>query len=238
MAAITTSVALTVGSAAYQKRQQDKAQRKATRAGERADAESAEFLAKAGKAADADILQSAQNAAQKIGEGAFQAEQRLEPFAGTDAFSAAQDRVFNPEDLTGPLAQSIASGSKEAVDQFSRSIDTSGPVGQAVSREAMLGASGGIKAFDAPLLNAAQEEIATAGDISGIRRRGFGGQSDLASSTAAARASAQVGQAPQLADIISGGQERRLLSDVAQDQTNVQFLETLAGGLGRIRGGV
>lgn len=236
MAAITTSVALAVGSAAYGKSQQDKATGKAEKAGKDAARQSAEFLANAGTMADKEILMDAMKAAKKIGEGSYAAERRLAPFAGSEAFDELQSQTFNPQDLTGPLARAIASGSRGAVEQFNRSMDTSGATQQAVSREAMLNASGALPSFTSPLLNAAQEEIATAGDISGIRRRGYGAQSDIASSTAANRASALVGQAPQLADIINSSQQNRLLADVARGNTNTQALEGLAQSLGQIRG--
>lgn len=232
MAVTTAAVIGTVGAIGSAVDQRN-ARRDAARDQSRANIESADILAEAGREAEADLLRSQAAALDEVAAGVTGAEERIQPFVqpGQEAFRQAQESILSGADVGGPLAESIRQASLGGVPS---SFDTSGPVGQEISRQADLSVSGATPIFRQGLLTSGLQGIAATGDVGGIRQRGFERAGDIVGGTAAQRASALVGQAPQLAQLSTGAQEGRLLGDVAGQQFTTTAAEQLARLAGRV----
>jgi hypothetical protein len=198
-----------------------------------ANIQSAKILEEAGRKAEADILREQAKAVETVGLGAAEAESRISPFAGQEAFNMAREQILKGLPVSGPIIDSIRNASTQFVASRPEIFQLSAPVKSEVERQAGITASGELPAFRSALTTAGQQEIATAGDIAGIRQRGLESLGDIAAATGAQRASVLVGQTPQLATLSAGAQEARLLGDVAGQQADVQLAENLAGIAGR-----
>lgn len=236
MAGVTSAV---IGAAVAVKGSIDakKGQRKAASDIAQANIQSAQQLEEAGRKAEADILREKARAAESIGVGAELAEAQIAPFVGpgTLAFEQIQAEILGGLPISGPLAESLKSASTEFVRSRPGLFDLSSPVIQgAVEQQGELSVSGAQPAFRQNLLTAAQQGIGATGDVAGIRQRGLESLADIAGATGAQRASALVGQAPQLAQLSAGAGQARLLGDVAGQRARTDITETLAGLAGRL----
>lgn len=233
MAVVTTAV---VGTAVALKGQADakKAQKQAAAEQRAAALESAEFIAEAGAEGEKDILAAQQEAAQQIGLGAAEAEAEIAPFvAATGGYDAARDLILGGQPLSGPLADLIRQSSLQA--GAAPILETSGaPVQREMQRQAGLSVAGATPGVTEALLAQGATGMGALGDVISARQRGLEGLADIASGTAASRASALVGQAPQLQQLAAAGQEARMLGQVAGQQARAQTAETLAKLAGRV----
>lgn len=222
-AAAVVSTAVAVSSSNRQKR----AQENAAREQQRANLQSAQLLERAGREGEADIARQAALAAETAADAIAAGTAPIEMFADPQAVQAAQDQIISNLPVSGPLADSIRQASTQFI-QSRPEFDLSGPVGQEVQRQGELAVSAATPQFTEALTTAGQQGLAGIVDVSQIRQRGAQRLANIAGSQATQRASALVGQAPQLAQLRSGATEARLLGEVAGQQAQTRNLESLA----------
>ncbi len=232
MAAITLAV---VGTAIAIKGQRDtkKAQKKAAKKVSEASIQSAEQLREATRAGEIDILEAQRQAAQRVALGSVEAQARIQPFAapGALAFQRGKQQVLAGGRIGGGIGEAVRRASLSGIDP--RVFETAG-LGGELARQARISESGITPAFNQELLAAGRGGIAAAGDIGGIRGRGFERLADIVGATGAQRASLLVGSGPQLQQLSQGANEARLLSDVASQRARTSQIQTLAGLAGQI----
>jgi len=236
MAAVAIGAVIAVGSAAKQRSDAKKAAKKSARQTSQANIQSARILEKAGRKAEADILREQAKAITTVGLGAEEAEARIAPFlaSGLEAFNQVREQILEGLPVSGPLKDSIRNASTDFIKSRPEIFQLSAPVESEVERQGSITASGELPRFRDALTTAAQQGIAVAGDVSGIRQRGLESLADIAGATGAQRASAIVGSVPQLAQLSAGASEARLLGDVAGQRADVRLQE----GLAKIAGGL
>ena len=234
MAGVTAAV---IGAGAAIKGAVDsrKAAKKASKDVKEANIQSAAQLAEAGSKAEKDILAGAERAVETVGKGVLEAEGRIDPFVqpGQDAFTQAQEQIMGNLPISGPLADSIRNASTEFVRSKPHLFNLTQPVSREVDRQGDLTVSAVTPAFTENLLTAGQQGLAATGDVAGIRQRGLERLGDIAQGSASQRASAIVGQTPQLAQLSAGANEARLLGQAAGQQGTTNIAETLANLAGR-----
>ena len=233
MAAITS---LIVSTGLAIKGQQDvKRARQEAAAGQAEAAErSAEILEREGRAAEADIARSSAEAARRIASGIEEARAPIQPFTeAAKGFDAAQGLIMDGGPIGGPLAESIG-GAAMAGGAGQAFAGLGSPIEQEKLRQSQLAVSGATPALTGALLTQGQQGISALGDIARIGQRGLETQADIATGGAAGRASALIGQAPQLQQLQTAQQEARLLGGIAGQQAQAQTAEQLARLAGRV----
>ena len=226
MAAITAAVvttAVAVSSANRQKR----AQENAARQQQQAAIQSAELLEKAGRLGEADIARQSAIAARTAADAIAAGTTPIQMFADPQAVIAAQEQIISNLPVSGPVADKIRAGSIDFIKSRPE-FDFSGPLGSELERQADLSVSAATPNVTQALIGAAQQGLAGITDVSQIRQRGAQRLGQIAGSEAAQRATALIGQAPQLSQLASGAREARLLGDVAGQQARTSQLESIA----------
>jgi hypothetical protein len=226
MAAVTSAVvgtAVAVSSA----RKQRKAQESAARDQEQAARASAQLLERAGRQGEADIARQAAVAAKTSADAIAAGIEPIEMFADPESVLAAQEQIISNLPVSGAFADSIRSASEDFI-RSRPEFNLTEPVGRELERQADLSVSAATPQFTQSLTSAAQQGLAGITDVSQIKQRGLERIGDIAGSQAAQRATALIGQAPQLAQLASGAQEARLLGDVAGQQARASQLESVA----------
>ena len=226
MAAITTAVvgtAVAVSSANRQK----KAQENAARQQQQAAIESAQLLEEAGRLGEADIARQAALAAETAADAIVAGTAPIEIFADPQSVIAAQEQIISNLPVSGPVADKIRAGSIDFIKSRPE-FDVSGPLVGELERQADLSVSAATPNVTQALTGAAQQGLAGITDVSQIKQRGAQRLGQIAGSQAAQRATALIGQAPQLAQLASGAREARLLGDVAGQQARASQLESIA----------
>jgi hypothetical protein len=235
MAAVTSAVIGGVSAAvsiAGQIRQRER-QKEAAAGQQQAQIQSAQQLAEAGALASEDIRAASEQAKERFGLGSQEAISRIRPFEapGVQAFEQFRDLTLSGRDISGPIAESIRLGSAVESPVFA----TSPVVDREMQRQADINVSGLTPGFARSLGSAAQQGIATVGDIAGIRQRELETLADIASATGAQRGTALVGQVPGLLQLSGGAEEARLLGEVAGQQGRADVIESLAEFAGGLR---
>jgi hypothetical protein len=210
-----------------------KAQQRAANDQRQAALENANMLDRSGRQAEADILRQNAAALQAAGQAAVEAEEPIAAFADTGAFQQSFDDIIGNLPISGPLADSIRQASTDFVKSRPE-FNITGPVSKALEREGDLAVGAATEGFRDAMLGQAQQEIAATGDISQIRQRGLGRLADIAGGAATQRASALIGQTPQLTQLATGASEARLLGDVAGQRFRTGAAETIARGAGQV----
>ncbi len=205
-----------------------KARQGAAREQRQAALESAQILADAGREAEADIIRQNALAAESAALAATEGAQAIEPFADLTAVEQLTDQIIGNLPISGPVADSIRQASISAV-RSRPEFQMSGPVADEIERQGNLAVGAATPAFRSALTEAAQEGLAAAADVAGIRSRGFRRLGDIAGGQAAQRANVLIGQTPALQDLSASASEARVLGDVAGQQFRTQTAEQLAG---------
>lgn len=233
MAAITSAI---IGTALTIKGQQDakRAQQAAASKQSAAAAQSAQLLAQAGEAGAGDISAGAREAGKEIRAGMREAAREIKPYTqAAEGYDLASQAIMQGQPISGPLADYIRQASIQGAN--SRIFEGLGsPVQQEIARQAGINVSAISPDVIAAQLAQGTQGISALGDISNIRQRGFGTLSDLASGTAGSKATALIGQVPQLQQLSQSGQEARILSDVAGQRATTSGLEELAKLAGKV----
>lgn len=233
MAALTAAI-LTTG--AQLKGQQDikRAQQSAASQQAEAAAKAAQLLKEQGRMAEADIAEASAESARRVSLGIEEARGEIQPFTEAAAgFDVAKGLIMGGGAAGGPLAESIRQASLGGA--ASPAFDISGdPIQREIQRQAGLSVSAATPEITGALLAQGQQGIGAIGDVARIGQRGFESLADIATGGAAGRASALIGQAPQLQQLATSQQEARLLSDIAGQQAQTATGETLARLAGRV----
>lgn len=233
MAAVTTAV---VGTAVAIKGQRDakKAQQSAAAQQEQAAIQSAQMIGEAGKAGERDILYAQKEAAKEIGLGAEEAAREIQPFAGAArGYDLASQRILQNQQLTGPFANLIRRATMSGVNT-PLFADMGDPVRREMLRQAGINVSAAEPEITSAQLQQGTQGITALGDIAGIRKRGFESLADIAEGTGAARATALMGQIPELQKLASGATEARMIGDIAGQKARTGTIEELAKLAGRV----
>ena len=234
MAGITSAV---VGTAVAVKGQRDakKAQQSAAAQQEQAAARSAQLIGEAGRAGERDILGGQRLAGQELVAGMEEAVAQIDPFTRAAAgIDIAQQRILGQEQLGGPLAESIRQASLQGA-QTPLFGELSDPVQREMARQANINVSAATPEVTAAQLTQGAQGLGAAGDIARIRQRAFESLSGLAEGSAAARASALIGQTTPLQQLAASQQEARVLGDVAGQRATAGTIEELAGLAGQLQ---
>ena len=173
-------------------------------------------------------------AAREVARAATEAQKPLQPFTeAIGGYDVARDMILSGDQLTGPMADAIRQAAIEGAQ--APILETSGdPVQNEILRQAGLSVSGMTPAATQALMSQGAQGISALGDIISARQRGLEGLADLAMGSGASRATALIGQTPVLQELAAGGQEARLLGDVAGQQARTAGIETLSRLAGRI----
>lgn len=229
------TAAAVVGTAVALKGQQDakKAQQQAADEQRRAAAESAELIGQAGAASEKDILEAQKLAAQEIGLGATEAISEIEPFtAATGGYDIAKESILSGMPVSDDIAESIRLAATQAPGL--RMFDRGGVTGDAITRGGELAVSSLTPEMRQMLMTQGVTGISALGDVIAAKQRGYESLADIASGTAASRASALVGAVPTLQQFAQTGQEARLLSGLAGQQARTRGIESLAKLAGKV----
>ena len=232
MAAITAAVvstAVAVNSANRQKKAQESAARQQSQAA----IQSAELLEEAGRLGEADIARQAALASETAADAIAAGTKPIEMFADPEAVMAAQEQIISNLPVSGPVADKIRAGSIDFIKSRPE-FNLSGPLVGELERQADLSVSAATPQVSQALMGATQQGLAGITDVSRIRQRGLQRLGDIAASKEVQRAGALVGQAPQLAQLVGGAQEARLLGDVAGQQAGTSQIESVARLGGRL----
>lgn len=237
-AVVAGAVIAAVGTAANMSAQskQRKAAKKAAQGQERAAIESAQFLADQGRKGEMAIREAAIKAAETSQGIAGAAAKPMQRFAdiGDKGFRQYSSNIMGGglgslagigDEVSGAAAESVAG------------YDLSNPVQAELARKAGISGEAAARGFNDPLGSVARMGVTAAGDIAGIKGRGFDRLADLATSTASGRAGALVGVAPAAQQALLGAGEARALSDYAGQRYNAQALESLSRLVGEVSRG-
>lgn len=233
MAAVTASV-ISAGLAIKGSQDVAAARRTAAAGQAEAAARSAEILEREGRAAEADIARSSAEAARRVAMGIEEARAPIQPFTeAAGGYDVAKGLIMGGGAIGGPLAESIG-GAAMAGGAGQAFAGLGSPIEQEKLRQSQLAVSGATPALTGALLTQGQQGISALGDVARIGQRGFETQADIATGAAAGRASALIGQAPQLQQLQTAQQEARLLGGIAGQQAQTQTAEQLARLAGRL----
>ena len=157
----------------------------------------------------------------------------IQPFAdvGRQAFQTGREGILAGR-TTGPLADIIAASGRRATEGV-RGLSTSDAISQEIARRANIAGQSFVPGVQRQLIGLGQQGLGAAGDIGAIRARQAETIGDIARQAGAARASALIGQTPQIAQQLQTGQEARILGGISQQQLGTNLAEQAALLAGR-----
>jgi hypothetical protein len=224
--------AIAVGGNIWAADQAGDAQREAAREQELAAMQNVRFLQEQGLEGQELIRQAALRGEEVAGGIPQAAITPIQPFAdiGTRAFTTGQQGILQGQ-RSGPLADAIALAGRNI--QGAPGMATGAPIESEVLRRSRLAGQSFVPGVQQQLVNLGRQGLGAAGDIAGIRARQAQTVGDIARQAGAGRASALIGQVPQISQQLQTGQEARLLSDVAGQRFETALAEQAAQLAGR-----